>query len=622
MLPSVSLIARKVFLLVCCAIRFALAFAQDIGTVPAINKFDPTDRILSFHSDISIDKNGTIEVIEYITIFNGNGQQENNDLMVPSRNDDIQRGIVRDFPTRYTDSNGLWHSTGFKVMKVLKNGEAEPYQKESLDNGTRLLIGREDLVIPPGIYTYRIEYTTKRQLIYHTGKDEFYWNVNGNGWIFSADTISCRISFPAGARIMEYDCYTGLKDATGKDCRASLEDDHTIRFITTKTMDAYEGLTIAASIQKGVFRSPGKTEIFIRLLLENYILPLLLLLIIALFLFYYSAWKRKGKDPGRGTIFPQFEPPAGLAPADTGYILKQKFSTGLFAATLVDAAVHRALEIEVSEKGRLIKHPLYQFNSPSNLGGNSHWDDPSKYGFSISSIYGQQAEKGKYNSKLNEIQTSLQKTLKKRFQQGNKNDEDNNVMFRLNQGYIWLGTFILIAAFGLSIFFVTTHYSGFILFSVITLLLILGAIHIFFAMIMSAYTPEGRKITDHILGFKMYLETAEQKFYDRLTPPEKTLELFEKYLPYAIALGVENEWARKFETQINHAIEEGYQPSYYHTAGGFGRGFGMNDLSRGISSGLSSTISSASTPPSSSGGGSAGGGRSGGGGGGGGGGGW
>jgi uncharacterized membrane protein len=158
--------------------------------------------------------------------------------------------------------------------------------------------------------------------------------------------------------------------------------------------------------------------------------------------------------------------------------------------------------------------------------------------------------------------------------------------------------------------------------------LILGIIvvHSVFVRIMSAYTIKGREIADHIEGFKMYLETAEQKLLEFQTPPEKTLELFERFLPYAIALKVENEWAEKFDAELQKAISEGYKPSYYSTSGSdsisFSRSFSSGNFGRSISAGLSSTVSSASTPPSSSGGGSGGGGSSGGGGGGGGGGGW
>ena len=51
---------------------------------------------------------------------------------------------------------------------------------------------------------------------------------------------------------------------------------------------------------------------------------------------------------------------------------------------------------------------------------------------------------------------------------------------------------------------------------------------------------------DKIAGFQRYLSITEEDRLETLHPPEKTPELFERYLPYAIALGVENKWASKF----------------------------------------------------------------------------
>ncbi len=68
------------------------------------------------------------------------------------------------------------------------------------------------------MYTYQIQYETERQLIFHEDKDELYWNVNGNGWAFTADTVSCMVQFPEAAEIKEYACYTGPQGSTATDC--------------------------------------------------------------------------------------------------------------------------------------------------------------------------------------------------------------------------------------------------------------------------------------------------------------------------------------------------------------------------------------------------------------------
>ena len=145
--------------------------------------------------------------------------------------------------------------------------------------------------------------------------------------------------------------------------------------------------------------------------------------------------------------------------------------------------------------------------------------------------------------------------------------------------------------------------------------------HLLFLFLLRAPTPAGRKIMDEIEGFEMYLDTAEQDRLERMRSPQLTPEVFETFLPYAFALGVENSWCERFTREFPEDLAKkgGYHPAWYSgnrsgiaTLGHFGNEFNGS---------FSSAISSASSPPGSSSG-SGGGGSSGGGGGGGGGGGW
>jgi uncharacterized membrane protein len=139
---------------------------------------------------------------------------------------------------------------------------------------------------------------------------------------------------------------------------------------------------------------------------------------------------------------------------------------------------------------------------------------------------------------------------------------------------------------------------------------------------LQAPTEAGRKIMDQIEGFRQYLGVAEEDRLNALNPPDKTPELFERFLPYAIALDVENRWAKRFASVLaaagaGAAVGTWYAGSYNPTSDPVG-------FANHLGGALSSTIASAASPPGSSGGGggSDGGGSSGGGGGGGGGGGW
>jgi uncharacterized membrane protein len=147
------------------------------------------------------------------------------------------------------------------------------------------------------------------------------------------------------------------------------------------------------------------------------------------------------------------------------------------------------------------------------------------------------------------------------------------------------------------------------------------ALHVVFLYLLRAPTPAGRQIMDQIEGFKMYLDTAEQDRLERMRSPQLTAEVFESFLPYAFALGVENSWCKRFARELPEEMQKrgGYHPNWY--SGGHSNFNALGHLGNRFNNSFSSAISSASSPPGSSSG-SGGGGSSGGGGGGGGGGGW
>ena len=195
---------------------------------------------------------------------------------------------------------------------------------------------------------------------------------------------------------------------------------------------------------------------------------------------------------------------------------------------------------------------------------------------------------------------------------------------RRAEGGVRIGAWILLAILGIAgaIFAFGTIFAALHLgaFAVLTPLVMLPVAITAFRW-MYAPTPEGRAVMDRIAGFKQYLGITEEHRLDTLHPPEKTPDLFEKYLPHAIALEVENRWADKFAGVLAAAAAAG---TAAHTATWYSGSGNVWDDPRGfadtVGSSLDSTVSSAATSPSS--GGSSGGGSSGGGGGGGGGGGW
>jgi len=143
-----------------------------------------------------------------------------------------------------------------------------------------------------------------------------------------------------------------------------------------------------------------------------------------------------------------------------------------------------------------------------------------------------------------------------------------------------------------------------------------------FYQLLKAPTLAGRRLLDLIEGFRLYLSVAEKDDLALRHPPERTPELFERFLPYALALDVEQRWSEQFASTLAHAETRdspGYHPNWYR--GSSWRQLNAAAFAGALGGSLSSAIAASSTAPGSRSG-SGGGGSSGGGGGGGGGGGW
>ena len=128
---------------------------------------------------------------------------------------------------------------------------------------------------------------------------------------------------------------------------------------------------------------------------------------------------------------------------------------------------------------------------------------------------------------------------------------------------------------------------------------------------MPARTVEGARALERVLGFEEFLRRVEGERFERVV---KTPEMFERFLPFAMAFGVERKWAKAFQDIYR-------EPPRWYVAG-TARGRSTERVHQRGCSDLSSRAASAmSSSPRSSGGsgfsgGSSGGGSGGGGGGG------
>lgn len=598
-----------------------------------------TERILDFSSTVIINQDGSLLVTENITAW--------------ATGDQIKRGIIREFPTDYIQASGQKMRVGFTVLEVLRDGQPEPYHIKALANGQAIYMGDQDVFLDPGQYVYTITYKTTRQLGFFPEYDELYWNVNGNGWRLPIDKVNCIVHLPEKATAINVVSYEGPMGSKGS--QSFPGGSSIVKLESSRPYAPLEGLTIAISWPKGFVSEPALGE-------RAFVYGMEIILgigLVLIFFYYLYAWFRVGRDPAKGVIVPLFNPPQGFSPAMVRMLSVLRFDNTAFTAGIINMAVKGALRIEDKKSGKAV---ILKDTAPPTLsaGEQAAWESLQMGGQRID-----------LTPKNHHIWGLAQKTMEYQLDR-----EMGTTYFAHNTGWIlpalpislvsilggawfvadwkifvficvWLtgwtlacyaltrqfiltwhqpglGGKIKALLFGLSLtapFLVGEALGLWVLFMYTTglgTLLFLGQVlaHALFVHLLKAPTLVGRRVMDEIEGFRMYLGATEKDRLNILHPPNETPELFEKLLPYAIALGVANKWGARFASILAQA---GYAPNWY--LGSNFNSINPGSFAQSLGSSMTSSIASASTAPGSSSG-SSGGGSSGGGGGGGGGGGW
>jgi uncharacterized membrane protein YgcG len=546
------------------------------------------ERILEYRSDIRVQESGAILVTET--------------LRVRAEGRDIRRGIYRDFPTRYRDRWGNRVTAGFHPVAVRRNGADEHWHSEDRSNGVRVYFGSPERLLEHGVHEYEFTYETDRQLGHFDDHDELYFNAIGSGWRFPIDrgVVTVTLPFEADLEEVRTDVYTGSFGARETDARVSMPAANRVRVETTAPLRPGQGVTVAIAWPKGRVAEPGAARRIGWFLADNAAAIALLTGLLAVLGWYLWAWDRVGRDPGKGVIIPRFEPPEGLSPAACRYVRDMSFHGDAFTAAIISLAVKGQLRIEEEDKVFTLVRETAAPAAALTPGERAVLDSL------LPAPGGRIDMDNKNHREFQSARRALRQALKREYL---------GRLFHLNSIYLAPPVLISVAA-AIVAFFLDGGPAVWIAYAVLTL-----ALHGLFLYLLRAPTGAGRKVMDEIEGFGRYLGTAERDRLDRMRSPQLTPEVFEAFLPYAYALGVENQWCRRLAREMpQEELQRGaYSPGWYH--GRFRGAAALGHLGDGFSRSFSSAIASASSPPGSSSG-SGGGGSSGGGGGGGGGGGW
>ncbi|MEL7284308.1 MAG: DUF2207 domain-containing protein [Pseudomonadota bacterium] len=549
------------------------------------------EAILNFDVAIEVETDGDIVVTETIAV-NVEGRE-------------IRRGIFRELFAYYADEDGTGRLPyRYDILSVRKDGKKEPYDRERNGNAFMIRIGDPDRYLDYRVHTYEIRYRVKNQIRYDDTFDELFWNVTGSYWLFPIESASVRVRFPDGARVIESNIYTGRQGVDGKNARYQRDgDDHLVT--TTQPLGIREGLSVSLTIEKGLIDPPSLSDQGWLWWARYGSLTALLASVFGLLAYYMRSFDRVGRDPTKGPVFPQYEPPEGYSPAAAHHIYHRGFSghDGLIAS-LMYLASKGQMQIDVDPNNKK-KTTLIRTDAMSETALPVELD---RLYNGLFSSRGSIKLGEKHDAGFTKAYSAFRKKVVSKY---------GSSYFKWNAGYMVVGGVLSVLAL---VYAIVQHsyWSQWHTFAVFALIGLNGL----FMYLMPAPTRKGQDVRTHLEGFRLYMEKAEKLQLNAVevgseAPPPMTVERYETFLPYAVALGVEKPWTKHFERLIPEAAES-YDPSWTNmNAARFGS---MGNMTKSMVSGMSSGVSSAM--PQSSGSGSGGGGFSGGGGGGGGGGGW
>ncbi|MEO5618457.1 MAG: DUF2207 domain-containing protein [Candidatus Eisenbacteria bacterium] len=550
-----------------------------------------------FDTQLTVEPNATLAVVERLEV----------EFAEP------RHGLYRAIPVRYTDPRGFAYSLGLHSIRVTDEA-GHRYDTQVSDEGAykKIRIGDEDRTVE-GRVVYVIRYRVRDAIGHFPDHDEIYWNATGNEWNTTIGTATTVVRLPVrlAQDQLESAVYTGRFGSRERDGAISHPEPGVVRFESAGRFAPLEGMTVAVGWPHGHVRFPTALERAARLLADNWVV----LLPIGWLVFLLRRYRRLGRDPDASApVMVQYEPPPGLSPGGVGTLIDESVDLADISATVVDLAVRRHLTIHQEERPQLfgiLKRDETVFRRESPPAGDSLAPHEEKVMTALFAGGGEVAARdlaNKFYAHIPGIRVAIyERLVKDRYFDASPEKVRSSYLM---QGFLaGIVTGLLSAGW--------MRFRGVGEPAVPLIPLIVGALVLgLFAAFSSAMprrTEAGVRARRWALGFQEYAGRVEGDRLDRSARDPRAT--FEALLPFAMALGVGGEWAKRFE-----GIYQQDEPRWY-VGPHAGRGFSTHSFERSLSSAMTRAGQSMTASPRSSSG-SGGGGSSGGGGGGGGGGSW
>ncbi|HEX7259676.1 MAG TPA: DUF2207 domain-containing protein [Candidatus Saccharimonadia bacterium] len=501
------------------------------------------ERIINFDSNIFIDKQNVADITETIQYDFGS---------------DDRHGIYRYVPVDYTDDKNNTYHLALTYLETKDENGRKVQSENSKSNGNfTMRLGDPDTTIT-GIHTYKIHYQL-RPIVRQEGERGFLaLDITGDGWEVPIERASASFRFEDSVSLADGKCFSGPPGSTA----GCLVQESFPATYVAQNLNPHEGMTVQGLLPAGYVANylvAGKRAPLTAEDIQTFFfigLAVLSGLFVGwIFLMRYLRERRRKKAQ---TIVAQYEPPAALSPGEIGLLQDDVSGIREITAMLIDLSVRGFMKIEQTSPKKWYKKAKYTLRKVKEPTGLVSYEQKlwNQLFSGRESIELERINKATMSAAITQIHADLKSRLKKKGFYGSLSSEPGMMEKLIDTGNI---------------------------------------------------TDAGAVEWAKVEGLRLYLKVAEKDRLNFTDAPQRTPERFNKLLPYAVALGVEKEWAKLFAGIDMQRSSGWYVGSYPH--------FSSSALASDLGGSFSSSFSSNATMSSSSSGGSSGGGSGGGGGG-------
>jgi uncharacterized membrane protein YgcG len=530
-----------------------------------------SEEFSKFDVSVTVQQDGTLEVSENISaISSGNV---------------IKRGITRALPRGPIGDDVTMERFDYDIQSVSRDGSSEDHHTKNEGGSKVVYFGSKDRYLDPGSHRFSLAYNAPKQIYFLDDREEVRWTLAGIDTQLPIKAASLTLNVPNGMNVLGTTCYTGRFGSTEQACE-TVKNGNQITYTLSRPLAKGEGMVISAAFPSGSFIKPTPPPPPSPLQKNGTKYISFIGMLIAM-MYGYRTWQIHGIDPPTPDVGPQFTAPRGLSAASLHYLNSYMPSQTQLTASLTDLAIKGYLKIDEEDRKGLFSTSEIFILRPIQKEPETHQDlAPEQV-----ALYNHIRNMGDI-----ELDGEYDKRLTKATEAHNKSLKEQHAAYLKEGGNGWkvlpYALIMLATVGGAVIFLGNAENLGIVLFIFAVTLLVIGTP--LYAWLIRKPSEDKVKLWAEIKAMKQYLKLSEKERRGISGAPEMTETYFQSVLPYAIALGIDNNWAADLQSDLEGTLNNDRNRHGIYMYPYMLPGFGSR---------MNTAYGAVSSPPSSSGGG-------------------